>query len=56
MDLPVHQTLVPRDPLAGKVAVGFGQFHSDPLPSDGVRGERRRSRSHERIKHDPAGG
>ena len=44
MELPVHQTLVRRDPLTGKVAVGFGQFHSDPLPFDSVRGDCRRSR------------
>ena len=56
VDLPVNQTLVPRAPLAGKVVVGFGQFHSDPLPFDSVGGERRRSRSPERIQHDPAGG
>ena len=56
MDFPVNQTLVPRDPLAGKIAVGFGQFHSDPLPFDSVRGDCRRSLSHERVQHDPAGG
>ena len=26
----VHQALVARDPLVGKVAVGFGQFQPDP--------------------------